>query len=159
MIVLGIDPGLRELGYAFLEKGPTLLKTGTIYTSSELPKGDRLKLIYDRLSDEIERFKPELLCIESVFFARNAKSAMQIGEVRGVILLLCAQRGIDVKEMTPLELKKAITSWGGASKEGLSLVLRRIYGFSPSTSHEADAIALALCGLILLKRHLRCLSI
>ncbi len=152
MIVLGIDPGLRELGYAFLQKGPTLLKSDTIYTSPELPKGDRLKLIYDRLSDEMERFNPELLCIESVFFAKNAKSAMQIGEVRGVIALLCAQKGIEIKEITPLELKKSLVGWGGASKEELTLVLEKIYRFFPSTSHEADAIALALCGLTILDR-------
>ncbi len=158
MIVLGIDPGLRELGYAFLEKGPTLLKTGTIYTSSELPKGDRLKLIYERLNDEIDRFNPELLCIESVFFAKNAKSAMQIGEVRGVIALLCAQKRIEIKEITPLELKKSLVGWGGASKEELTLALEKIYRFSPSTSHESDAIALALCGLTILERRKRVLS-
>jgi len=152
--VLGIDPGLRELGYAILEEGVNLLKANTIYTSSSVGRPERLRIIYQILDEEVELYKPELLCVERVFFHRNAKSAMEIGEVRGVVLLLCAQRGMRVLEISPLELKRALTNWGKASKKDIAEVLRRFFGLSLSTSHEYDAAALALCGFTAIKRNL-----
>lgn len=152
MRVMGVDPGLRELGYVILEEGFKLLKSDTLYTPSNLEKTERLKIIYECLNKEVEAFSPSLLCIEKVFLYKNVKSAMEVGEVKGVISLLCAQKGIRLLELSPLELKKALTNWGRASKEDIAEVLRKFFGLSLSTSHEFDAAALAICGLTYLKR-------
>ncbi|KUK13398.1 MAG: Crossover junction endodeoxyribonuclease RuvC [bacterium 42_11] len=152
MRVIGIDPGLRELGYAILDEAYTLLKTETLYTSPDLEKVERLRIIYDRLYEEIDKYYPSLLCLESLFFHRNARSAMEVGEVRGVISLLCAHKGLRLLEISPLQLKRALTNWGRASKKDMAEVLKKIFGFQLATSHEVDAAALAVCGLTFLKR-------
>ncbi|MCS7233077.1 MAG: crossover junction endodeoxyribonuclease RuvC [Synergistetes bacterium] len=149
---MGIDPGLRELGYVILEEGFKLLKSDTLYTYPDLEKAERLKIIYERLEEEVRIYSPFLVCMEKVFFHKNVKSAMEVGEVRGVVSLLCAQRGIKLLEISPLELKKALTNWGRASKKEIAEVLKRFFGLSFSTSHEFDAAALAICGLTYLKR-------
>lgn len=152
MRVIGVDPGLRDLGYAILDEGFKLLKAGTLSTPSRWEKSARLKVIYERLGEEIESYAPSLLCMEKLFFFKNAKSAMEVGEVRGVISLLCAHKGIRLIEISPLQLKKSLTNWGRASKEDIAEALRRFFGLNLSSSHEADAAALAICGLTILGR-------
>ena len=144
-MILGIDPGLANTGWAVLDCEPQcrLIACGVIKTS----KGeDRLGKIYVETEEIVRRYKVDKLALESLFFAKNAKSAIKVAEAIGVIKL-CGQRNkLRVKEYTPLRVKMALVGYGRAEKEQVEVMIRQLLNLNEaiSPSHASDAVAVAL---------------
>ena len=122
MIVMGIDPGLANLGYAFIEikKKGGKLKTidyGCIITDPKFPTGERLKKIHNELNKLIKKYKPDIMAVESLYFFKNLKTALPVSQAKGVILLAAAKNKIPVYEFTPLQVKMVVTGYGRAEKQ------------------------------------------
>jgi crossover junction endodeoxyribonuclease RuvC len=153
MRVLGVDPGSRVCGYGVLEsrKGELIhIESGGIVPISSYPLPLRLKTIYESLREVIERSSPDVMSIEDVFFAKNPKSALKLGEARGVALLAAAVSGIPVYEYAPTEVKLALTGQGGANKEEVQEIVSRILGIPEwKRADVSDAVAIALCHITL----------
>lgn len=148
MVILGIDPGSRITGYAFLETDTQpirVLEYGCIQaTSSKTPEMRLLEIVTD-LEALIEQYKPVALSMEGIFFAKNIKSALLLGHIRGAILAICLKRGMTYHEYSPRSVKLAVTGSGASSKELVSqmiqvhLQLKEIQG--PLDASDALAIA------------------
>ncbi len=153
MKVIGIDPGLAMTGFGVVEtlsRGGKAWEWGTIRTEPELPLPLRLKMIYDRLRNLFEEWKPGLLVMEDIFVLKQfPKAAIPLGEVRGVIHLAAQECEIPVLEVKPTEVKSALTGSGRADKDQIKKTIQRILRIeSPiRSSHAGDALALALTGL------------
>ena len=149
MRVLGVDPGSRVCGYGVLESrnGELIhIESGCIVPSSTFLFPQRLKAIYEGLREVIIRSAPDAMSIEQVFFAKNAKSALKLGEARGVALLAAAVSGIPVNEYAPTKVKLALTGQGRASKLEVKEIISRILGIPEwKRSDVTDAVAIALC--------------
>lgn len=154
MRILGIDPGLKTIGLGWVETtSPHAIQAEdwcTIETKSGLSLADRLAEIADDLGTILDEIEPSLAVIERLFFAVNAKSAIEVAHARGVILSLLAKRGIPVLEPTPLALKRAITGDGQADKRQVQDMLVRCLKLSerPNPVDAADALALAYYGAL-----------
>lgn len=150
MRVLGIDPGSETLGWGVIE-GSGLkyapVEFGTVRSSPKLPFATRLSRIYDGVTEVIERFSPDVLSIEDAFYAVNVKSAMKLGQVRGVILLLGEQRGLEIAEYAPRLIKQTVVGYGAAEKNQVGEMVRILLRLkSVPTPHDAaDALAIAIC--------------
>ncbi|MCR4427265.1 MAG: crossover junction endodeoxyribonuclease RuvC [Firmicutes bacterium] len=152
MLVLGIDPGTATTGFGLVreQEGKFLcVHAGYISTEPDRPLVSRLCHIYDELSDIIEKDKPSCAAVEQLFFNTNAKSALAVGEARGVSLLACARAGLPVAEYTPLQVKLAVTGYGRADKNQMKAMVRLLLGLSdePRPDDVADALAIAICHL------------
>jgi crossover junction endodeoxyribonuclease RuvC len=149
MKVLGIDPGSRCCGYGVLEvRGGDIghLASGSISPGAGLPLDQRLKAIYQSLLCVIGEYSPDVMSVEDIFFAKNAKSAIKLGEARGVVLLAASNSGIPVCEYTPTKVKLALTGRGRANKSEVQKMLSMILGISEFATEDAsDALAVALC--------------
>ena len=152
MKVLGIDPGIERLGWGVIKKtseGIERINSGVKRTSKIHTKEQRLLEILEFLEGLIAKERPRVLSLEKIFFSKNTKTALTIGEVRGVVLALAAKHHLEVKEFAPLTVKAAVTGFGGASKEGVANILRLSMKL-PShklLDDETDALAVALCGI------------
>ncbi|MGA8572018.1 MAG: crossover junction endodeoxyribonuclease RuvC [Desulfobaccales bacterium] len=147
-VILGVDPGSRHTGFGVFEgEGDRLchLASGSIKAGSQLPLADRLHRIYDGLGEVILRHQPQVLALEEIFLAANVKSAFTLGQVRGVVLLLAAQRGLPVCHYPPLVVKKAVVGYGQASKAQVQLMVNQLLGQQVTDEHAADALAVGLC--------------
>jgi crossover junction endodeoxyribonuclease RuvC len=147
-IILGIDPGIANTGYALLqEKGGALsLLDNGVYITKKGPVPARIKQIYDFLQGKIKEFDLSAISIEKIFFNKNVKTAMIIEEVRGAILLLSAQHQIPIYQYTPLQVKKCLTLFGKASKLEVKMIAEQILGAPlPKSDDACDAVAVALC--------------
>jgi crossover junction endodeoxyribonuclease RuvC len=153
MRVLGVDPGSRVCGYGVLESRHgelTHIESGGIIPSGYLLFPQRLKAIYEGLREVIVRSAPDVISIEQVFFAKNPRSALKLGEARGVGLLAAAVSGIPVHEYTPTEIKLALTGQGRASKTAVKEIVSLILGIPEwKRSDVTDAVAIALCHIYL----------
>ncbi len=161
MVILGIDPGTGATGYGVIETGDNLLRLldfGCLRTSSREDMVYRLRMIYDKVTKVVEKFCPEEVAVEEVFFNQNAKTALSVGQARGVIILAVASQGAKVFSYTPLEVKQAITGYGRAPKEQVQRMVKKLLNLSflPSPDDAGDAIAVALCHLF--SRRLKKLS-
>jgi crossover junction endodeoxyribonuclease RuvC len=149
MVVLGIDPGTRQTGYAVVEAtgdAAIVVDSGTVSASPRLPFHQRLKVIYDGLVDIVERYDPDEMAIEDVFVKKNVRVALKIGHVRGVALLIGALHQIPVGEYPPGAVKRAIVGSGSASKEQVKFMVTALLRLSDVPGEdEADALAVALC--------------
>ncbi len=149
MRVIGVDPGSRVCGYGVLESlnGEIVhLESGGIISPSASSLPLRLKVIYDRLKEVIERCSPDIMSIEDVFFAKNVRSAIKLGEARGVALLVAATCGIHVYEYAPTEIKLALTGQGRATKLKVQEIVSRVLGIPNwEKTDVSDAVAIALC--------------
>lgn len=150
MIVLGVDPGTATTGYGVV-KGDrlgliALIECGVIRTRSRDPLAARLREIYDGISELIARHRPDTLCVEDVFYAKNVRTTVVLGHARGVILLAGEQAGLTVYELPPAEIKKAVVGSGSASKEQVQFMLARLLRLKavPQPSDAADGVAAAL---------------
>jgi len=150
MLVLGIDPGVATTGYGIVRSdGDTLepVAYGVITTpaGSKLPV--RLGSLYEQLLTLIDTYHPAEACVEELFFARNARTALSVGHARGVILLALANAGLPTSEYAPLQVKKAITGYGRASKEQMQRMVRLLLELEsiPRPDDAADALAVAIC--------------
>lgn len=149
MRVIGIDPGSRVCGYGVLESRNgdiEHLASGSIAPGNGLPLYQRLKIIYETLIKVIGEHSPEAMSVEDIFFAKNAKSAIKLGEARGVALLAASNSGISVFEYSPTRIKLALTGSGRASKREVQRMLTIMLGVSGFETEDAsDAVAIALC--------------
>ena len=150
MLVLGIDPGTATTGYGLVredEAGLTLLDCGVITTPSGQSPPQRLQAIYRGLADVICRYQPEVAAVEELFFSRNVRTALSVGQARGVTLLALADAGLPIHEYKPLEIKQAITGYGGADKRQVQDMVRLLLDLdhTPNPDDAADAVAVAVC--------------
>ena len=153
MKVLGIDPGIERLGWALLEKQGNkflYLSSGVKRTHKENARPDRLFDIHEFLDTLIRNERPELVSVEKIFFANNAKTALIVGEVRGVILMLAAKHKLKVLEFGPAEIKLAVAGYGHADKKSIESMMRLTLRLPEKKylDDETDAIAIACCGVI-----------
>lgn len=150
MIILGIDPGLATVGYAVIEYKGNRYKTidyGTIRTDSKTIFPERLKIIYDELSNIIDRYNPVDLAVEELFFNKNVKTAIQVGQARGVEILAAIHKGLEVYEYTPLQVKQAVVGYGRAEKSQVQEMVKILLNLKeiPKPDDAADALAVAIC--------------
>lgn len=149
MIVLGIDPGYERLGWGILDKTAgkyVLIDCGIIQTEKKFKHAERLVQIHAQLSKVIDNYSPEVAVIESLFFATNAKTAIKVAEARGVIVLSCSEKKLEIRELTPLQIKSAVTGDGHADKKAVEKMVRLQLKNLPSKllDDTLDAIAAAL---------------
>lgn len=150
-IILGIDPGIADTGFGVIKqtgKLCTMITYGTIKTKAGEPAEKRLKIIYEDLTALIKKYRPAIIVVERLFFAKNAKTAMSVGQARGVILLAVGDAGAQLLEFTPPQVKMALTSYGKASKGQIQQMVKSILKLKsiPKPDDAADALAIALCG-------------
>ena len=150
MRILGIDPGLANVGFGVIEHAggqSRLIASGCIVTEASVPLADRLKQIHDSLVDVIALHSPEAASIEQLFFCANVKTAISVAQGRGVCILATANAGIAFHEYTPLQIKLAITGSGKAGKAQVQKMVKALLNLreAPVSDHAADALAAALC--------------
>lgn len=151
MRIIGIDPGLATTGWAVLDfdgrEVRDLIDYGVVETRKGLDSGSRLGEIYSDLIEICKDFKPEIAGIETLIFCNNAKTAMKVGEARGVALLALNSCDVGVWEFTPLQVKNSICGYGKANKLQVQENVKRICNLDeiPKPDDAADAIALAIC--------------
>jgi len=150
MRILGIDPGLAITGWAIVDfdkKGNIdLIDFGAIFTKKGVEVKDRLKDIYNDMHELLEKFKPEICGIETLLFYNNAKTAIVVGEARGVVLLTLSEKNLSVYEFTPLQVKSSITGYGKATKKQVQENVKTICKLDslPKPDDAADAVAVAI---------------
>jgi len=152
MRVLGIDPGTATTGFAVVEEIEgrlALIDIGVITTPAKMPLSLRLQRIYNDLGQIIGANKPDVSAVEELFFSRNARTAMSVGHARGVTLLALANAGLPIMEYTPMQVKQAVTGYGGADKHQVQEMVRLLLALeqAPSPDDAADAAAVAICCL------------
>jgi crossover junction endodeoxyribonuclease RuvC len=148
--ILGIDPGLADTGFGIIRLDGRQYETityGTIKTNPKFSTQERLTIIYQQLEELISHYRPTIVGVEQLFFAKNAKTAMAVGQARGVILLAIGHHKLPIQEYTPLQVKMALTSYGRASKKQIQEMVKTILGLTtiPRPDDAADALAVAIC--------------
>ena len=153
MRVLGIDCGTECTGYAVVELDGsdklTCITFGGIKLSARNPLPQRLSTIFECLGGVIQQHRPDRVAIEDVFYALNVKSALKLGQVRGVAMLAASSHRIEVAEYSPLTIKSAVVGYGRAEKEQVQMMVARLLGLAeiPQPADAADALAIAICDL------------
>jgi crossover junction endodeoxyribonuclease RuvC len=147
--ILGIDPGIAAMGYGLVEEKDddlVMVDYGFLSTPADHSTGERLRTLYWGLIDLIERHQPTEAAVES-FVARNLKTALSVGQARGVAILAAANKGIPVYDYTPLEVKQHISGYGHGGKRQIQEMVRIQLGLDciPQPDHAADALAVAIC--------------
>ncbi|OBR65803.1 crossover junction endodeoxyribonuclease RuvC [Paenibacillus oryzae] len=150
MRVLGIDPGIAIAGFGFIDKEGhklTPVQYGAIQTEAKTPPEQRLQQIYESACALMDRYKPDSVAVEKLFFNRNVTTAFAVGQARGVIILAAAQRGLPVAEYTPLQVKQAVVGYGKAEKRQVQEMVKMFLKLSaiPKPDDVADALAVAIC--------------
>ncbi len=150
MVILGIDPGLAIVGWGVLEyvNGRFhVLGFGSIRTEAKTPVEDRINQIYDGMNTIIEKYKPDVMAIEELFWNTNQKTGISVAEARGVILLAAYKRGLQIYEYTPLQVKQAVVGYGRAEKKQVIMMVTSILKLAkpPKPDDTADALAIAIC--------------
>ena len=154
MRVFGIDCGTEVTGFGVVDSGegsrdvPLQFKAmGAIRLSKTQRLADRLDQVFRELTREMERWHPDTVAIEEVFYSVNAKSALKLGQVRGVALLAAAQLGIPLAEYAPLKIKSSVVGYGMAKKEQVQFMVARLLDLAelPQPADAADALAIAIC--------------
>lgn len=149
MVVLGIDPGSRRCGYGVVVRagaGVSCLRSGVL-APGDLPLAERLARIFDGLSEILAESGPEAVAIETAYCGASARSALVLGQARGVALAAAARAGLPVFEYAPAEVKRAFTGSGRAEKAQMVRTARTLFGRAPALADEADALAIAVCHL------------
>ena len=152
MLVIGIDPGTAITGWGVVSGDGNdleLIAYGTVTTPAGTPLPQRLQVIYRELTDIIARWQPESSAIEELFFSKNAKTALAVGHGRGAAMLALANAGLPIAEYKPLEVKQAITGYGGADKQQIQQMVKLLLSLDdiPRPDDAADALAVAICHL------------
>ena len=150
MIILGIDPGFATIGYGVIsvERGrSSVVDYGTVKTPKELSFPERLLMIEKGITQLIEKFKPDQIAMEELFFNTNITTGINVAHARGVILLTCAKHCDNLFEYTPLQIKQALTGYGRASKTQIQQMMKSMLGLTevPKPDDVADALAIAVC--------------
>jgi crossover junction endodeoxyribonuclease RuvC len=149
MIILGIDPGTKTTWYGVVEKGDRCLlhrAYGDISMKRGQPLSACLKQIYDQLIEIMKECEPDVVALEDIFYGKNVKSLVKLGQARGVAILAASHRGIPLYEYTPLEVKKAVVGYGRAEKSQVQHMVRAILSLQETPPPDAsDALAIAIC--------------
>lgn len=150
MRILGIDPGIATVGYSIVDCRGNHFKAidyGVITTPANMIFPERLKQVYDEIIDIIERYEPEDLAIEELFFNKNVKTAIMVAQARGVEVLASTNMGLGIYEYTPLQIKQAVTGYGRADKNQVQQMVKMLLNLDkiPKPDDAADALAVAIC--------------
>jgi len=151
MIILGVDPGIADTGWGLIEKNDRgqvfHIAHGSIKTpkTSNLP--DRLSSLYSELNEIIDKYQPRSAAIEELFFSKNVKTALTVGQARGVILLALRNKKIPINEFKPTQVKQAVAAYGQADKKQVQKMVKLLLNLKeiPQPDDAADALALAIC--------------
>lgn len=149
MVILGIDPGLGRTGWGVIKKEKNNISAvdyGCIETPAGLTPSERILDLFRRLNKILSITKPELAGVETLFFNTNLKTAISVGEAKGVILLSLSQKGIPIREFTPLQVKQAVTGYGRAEKSQIQKMVKTLLKLDgiPQPDDAADALAVAI---------------
>ncbi|MFA5644285.1 MAG: crossover junction endodeoxyribonuclease RuvC [Patescibacteria group bacterium] len=149
-IILGLDPGIADTGFGLISVEKDKLECldfGSIKTSSQQELPDRLEKLNDELQKIIDKYQPSLVSIERLFFNTNAKTALIVGQARGVILLNVKKNGLKLLELTPLQIKQGVCNFGRADKKQVKKMVQLILNLkeAPKSDDAADALAAAIC--------------
>ena len=153
MRTLGIDCGTEITGYGVVELGSgtalSFIAAGAIRLSPREPMAQRLATVFHKLQEAIEQERPDVVAIEEVFYAVNVKSALKLGQVRGVAMLAASSFNLPVAEYAPLAIKSAVVGYGKAEKSQVQQMVARLLGLPkpPEPPDVADALAIAICHL------------
>ncbi len=152
MIVLGIDPGTADTGYGVVEGAGSRLRaldTGVIKTRAGTPLELRLAEIHAAMAELLDRYQPDALAVEQLYFGVNVRTAFAVGQARGVILLAAGQRAVPARSYTPQQVKSAVCGHGRAAKDQVANMVTRLLGLAaaPPADHASDALAVAICDL------------
>lgn len=150
MIILGIDPGLAIVGYGVIEydRGKfRVLSYGAITTPAHTPVEDRLLTIEQEMNELIQKYRPDAMAVEELFFNTNTTTAISVAEARGVILLCGRKNRVDLFEYTPSQVKQAVVGYGKAEKSQVIMMTTTLLGLAkaPKLDDTADALAIAVC--------------
>jgi crossover junction endodeoxyribonuclease RuvC len=153
VLVIGVDPGTATTGYGFIRESEdgnlSMVDFGVIHTPANQEMPERLLELFLQLNRLILLHRPDSGAVEKLFFQRNVRTALSVGQGRGVVLLSMAQARLPVAEYTPLEVKQAVAGYGGADKSQVQQMVRALLGLSdiPRPDDAADALAIAICHL------------
>jgi crossover junction endodeoxyribonuclease RuvC len=151
MRVLGLDPGSRRTGFGVVERSGNRLRPvthGTVAPRPRLDLAHRLHDIAARIGEVIERTHPTTVVVEEAFYHESVRSTLVLGHVRGALLVAAVQRGLEVAEYTPREIKLSVVGTGAATKDQVGFMVRRLLDLKEAPSSDAaDALAAALCHL------------
>ena len=150
MVILGIDHGYAIVGYGVIEAKNSRyrpLEHGAVTTKSTQDFNGRLEVIYNSMEAILQKWKPDAVAIEKLFFNSNQKTAIQVAEARGVILLAAQKAGVSISEYTPLQVKQAVTGYGQAQKPQVMEMTKRLLCLNqmPKLDDTCDALAMAIC--------------
>ena len=150
MVILGIDPGLAIVGWGALEcvNGKfRVLGYGSIRTEAKTPVEERIMQIYDSMNVIIDKYKPQVMAVEELFWNTNQKTGITVAEARGTILLAAHKKGLKIFEYTPLQVKQAVVGYGRAEKKQVIMMVTSILKLPkpPKPDDTADALAIAIC--------------
>ena len=150
MIILGLDPGTATTGYGMIRvlgNRFQMLEYGVITAPAGLEMEKRLEIIYDSLEILIDKWKPQQVAIEELFFNQNITTAITVGQARGVLLLCCAKHNLPVAEYTPLQVKQALVGYGRADKKQIQQMVKMFLNLAetPKPDDAADGLAIAIC--------------
>ncbi|HUE76946.1 MAG TPA: crossover junction endodeoxyribonuclease RuvC [Longimicrobiales bacterium] len=151
MKVLGVDPGTAATGYGVVVRGDggavSLVECGVIRTSSHVELPVRLREIHAGLAEILDRHRPDVVAVESVFYGKNVRTTVTLGHARGVVLLAAAQRELDVADYSPAEIKNAIVGTGRGTKQQVQFMVKQLLRLKavPTPADAADGVAVALC--------------
>ena len=147
---MGVDPGLANTGWGVIEvrgSKTDALAYGCISTEKTQDLSLRLACIYDKISAAIERYEPDALSVEEIYFGANTKSAVATAQARGALLAAAGKHGLELGEYTPMQIKKAVVGTGAADKEQVQYMVKAVLKLDhePKPDHAADALAAAVC--------------
>jgi crossover junction endodeoxyribonuclease RuvC len=156
MLILGIDPGTATTGYgiikvkkqrAKIKSGLEYLGCGIVKTDPVLSPGERLKKLNNELNKLLKKYQPSVLAVENVYFFKNFKTALPVSQAKGVIMLAAAKKKIPIFEVTPLQMKLAVTGYGKAEKKQVQKMIQEILKLDelPKPDDAADALGVAVC--------------
>ena len=153
MLVLGIDPGTADTGYGLVREAQDgsleAIAYGVIKTPAKTPMPERLQMLYEELKEIINLHRPDSSAVERLFFVKNVKTGIAVGQARGVTLLALAQASLPIAEYSPNEIKQAVAGYGGADKRQVQEMVRMLLNLEsiPKPDDAADALAVAICHL------------
>lgn len=146
---IGVDPGSRYTGFGIVEGDGFHLKHihhGTVKLPASRPLPERLKIIFEEIRDSIGTYGPEFMAVEEVFFAKNVKSALSLGQARGAVILAGISLGLSIHEYSALGIKQSVAGYGRAAKEQVAGMVQRLLRIQGDIEpNAADALAVAVC--------------
>ena len=150
MIIIGIDPGYAITGFGVIEYEGNhfkLIESGSIQTKAGIPLPTRIAKIYDDMNTLIEKYKPDAIAIEELFFNRNTTTAIGVAQGRGAVLIAAAKTSTPIYEYTPLQVKQGVTGYGRADKKQVQMMVKTVLGLEkvPKLDDTTDAIAIGIC--------------